>query len=77
MVAKMGGSGRRKEWEFGISTGKLLYIELTNNKILLYSIGNYIQYPVTNHNGKEYEKQNIYICTTKSICCTLEINATL
>ena len=27
-----------------------------NNKVLLYSTGNYIQYPVINHNGKEYEK---------------------
>ena len=27
--------------------------------VLLYSTGNYIQYPVINHNGKEYEK-NIY-----------------
>ena len=27
----------------------------------LYSTGNYIQYPVTNHNGKEYEKEYIYI----------------
>ena len=38
MFAKMGGSGGRKEWEFGISRGKLLYVELTN-KILLYSMG--------------------------------------
>ena len=27
-----------------------------NNKVLLYSPGNYIQYPVINHNGKEYER---------------------
>ena len=27
-----------------------------NNKVLLYSIGNYVQYPVINHNEKEYEK---------------------
>ena len=30
--------------------------------ILLYSIGKYTQYPVINHNGKEYEKEYIYIC---------------
>ena len=29
------------------------------NKVLLYSTGNYIQYPVINHNGKEYEKEYI------------------
>ena len=28
-----------------------------SNKALLYSTGNYIQYPVINHNGKEYEKE--------------------
>ena len=32
-----------------------------NNKVLLYSTGNYIQYPVINHNGKEYEKDYIYV----------------
>ena len=32
---------------------------MDNNKVLLYSTGNYIQYPVINHNGKEYEK--IYV----------------
>ena len=51
MVAK--GEG---EWEFGISRYKLLYIGWINNKVLLCSTENYIQYPVTNHNGKEYEK---------------------
>ena len=40
-------------WEFGISRWKLLYTEWINNKVLLYSTGNYIQYPVINHNGKE------------------------
>ena len=50
------GVGRRKDWEFGISRGKLLYTGWINNKVLLYSTGNYIQYPVTSHNGKEYEK---------------------
>ena len=43
-----------KDWEFGISRRKLLYIGWIKNKVLLYSTGNYIQYPVANHNGKEY-----------------------
>ena len=47
------GSRGGKDWEFGISRGKLLYIEWINNKVLLYSTGNYIQCPVINHNGKE------------------------
>ena len=34
-------------------------IYIINNKVLLYSTGNYIQYPVINHNGKEYEKEYV------------------
>ena len=37
---------------------------------MLYSIGNYHQYPMINHDGKEYE----YICITESLCCIAEIN---
>ena len=54
-----GGGGRGMDWEFGISRCKLLYTEWINNKVLLYSTGNYIQYPMINHNGKEYEKECI------------------
>ena len=32
-----------------------------NNKVLLYSTGSYIQYPGINHNGKEYEKECVYM----------------
>ena len=35
---------------------KLVYIGWINNKVLLYSTGNYIQYAVMNQKGKEYEK---------------------
>ena len=38
----------------------LLFIKQINNKVLLYSTGNYIQYLVTNYNGEEYEKEYIY-----------------
>ena len=55
------------EWEFGISRCKLLYREWINNKGLLYSTGNYIQYPMTNHNGKESEKIDICVCITESL----------
>ena len=44
------------DWELGISRFKLLYIGWVN-KVLLYSTGNYIQYPVINHNGNEYEEE--------------------
>ena len=32
-----------------------------NNMVLLYSTGNYIQYPVIKLNGKEYEKECMYV----------------
>lgn len=32
------------------------------DRFLLYSSGNCIQYPMINHNGKEYEKECVYIC---------------
>ena len=44
-----------KYWEFGINRSKLVYIEQINKKVLLHRT--YIQYPVINHNGKEYEEE--------------------
>ena len=44
---------------------KLLYIGWIINKVLLHSTGNYIQYPMINHNGKECFKKEcayLYIC---------------
>ena len=63
MVASGKGVVAGMNWEFGISRYKLLSIEWINNKALLYSTGNYIQYPVTSHNGKECKKEfiNIYM----------------
>ena len=43
-------------------------LELINSKVLLHSTGNYIQYPVINHNRKEYEKEYI----TESLCCAID-----
>ena len=60
MVAKGEENRGGMDWEFGVSRCKLLYIEWINNKVLLYT-GNYIQYPVINHNGKEYFKKRMYI----------------
>ena len=63
MAAK--GEAVGEEW---IGTGGLtgigwtnLYIGWINNKVLLYSIGSYIQYPVINHDGKEYDKEYMYV----------------
>ena len=79
MVAKEEEGKGGKVWEFGISRCKLVYIGWINNKVLLYSTGNYIQYPVINHNGRENEKNiyiyiYIYIYMTESLCYTAEIN---
>ena len=54
MVAKGEGNGGGKDREFGVSRGKLVYTGWTNNKVLLHGPGNSTQYPVINHNGKEY-----------------------
>ena len=63
MVAKGEGVGGGMEWEVGVSRCKRLYMEWINNKVQLYSTGNYIQYPMINHNRKEYfKKKNVYIC---------------
>ena len=77
MVAKGEGGGGGKDWEFGISRCKLLHVEWINNKVLLYSTGDYIQYPVINRNGKECLKKNVYIRVTESLCCTAAMNTTL
>ena len=53
-VAKGKGGRRGLDWESGIRRCKLVYVEWINNKVLLYSTENYIQYPVINYNGKEY-----------------------
>ena len=49
------------EREFGISRCKLVYIEWINNKVQLDGTENYIQYLVTNHNGKGYKTECIYL----------------
>ena len=73
-----GGRGRDKlgVWD---SRSKLSYMGWINNKVLLYSTGNYIQYLVITHNRKEYEKQQhvcLCVCITESLCCVAEGNTT-
>ena len=53
-----GGDGVRDGWigKLGL-TDVSYYIErIEKQQGPLYSIGKYFQYPVINHNGKEYEK---------------------
>ena len=71
---RVGGSGL--DQEFGVGRCKQLHIEWINNKVLLYSKGNDIQYPKVNQNGKRIGKKN-YIYITESICYTAEINTIL
>ena len=54
VVAKGDGGGRGLLGSLGVSRCKLLYTGWINNKVLLYSTGNYIQYPGISHSGKEY-----------------------
>ena len=54
VVAKGEGIGGGMEGEVGVSRCKLLYTEWINNRVLLYSTENYVQYPMIHHNGKEY-----------------------
>ena len=74
MVAKGGEVVEGRIGSLGLVDANY-YIEWINNKVLLYSTGNYIQYPVINHNGKEYEKEYLYI--TESLCYKAETNTPL
>ena len=50
---------------------------MNKQQVLLYSTGNYIQYSVANHNGKEHEKEYICMCITESLYCTVETTTRL
>ena len=66
VFAKSSGERHRGalHWEVGTSRCKPLYIEWINNKSLLYSIENYIQYPIISHIEKEHVYMYIYMCIT-------------
>jgi len=57
----VGGGWGGVNCELGISKPLQHKECIKKNKILLYSTGNYIQHPVMNHNGKEYEKECVYM----------------
>ena len=78
MVAKgQGGGSGTTDWEFGVGRRKLSHFEWISNKVLRYSTGNYIQSLGVEHDGKEYEKKNVYICMPGSLRCTAEIDTIL
>ena len=55
-----GRAGGGLDVEGGIRRRKLLYTRWINNKVLLHSTQNYIQYPGMNHNRKECK--NVCVC---------------
>jgi len=55
----------KEELGVGLANANYIIYRLwINNKVLLYSTANHIEYPMINHNGKEYEKEFIYIYIT-------------
>ena len=65
--------------EFGGDRCKLLHLEWISNEVLLYSTGNYIHSLGIEHDGREYEKKNVFVhyALTGSLCYTAEIGTTL
>ena len=51
--------------------------EINNQQGQVCSTGNFTQYFVITHKGKESEKEYIYICIIESLCYTSETNTTL
>ena len=49
---QQGGEGSGVDWEFEVNRCKLLHLEWISNKALLYSMGNYIQSLVREHDGR-------------------------
>ena len=61
----------------GINIHTLLYIKYINNKALLYSTGNYIEYFVIIYKGKESEKENTHTYTYVSEKAMVSHSSTL
>ena len=68
------GVGRTMKWEAGISRRKLLDTEWINSRSYCIAHRTIIQYPMINHNGKEYTIKNVYICIAEPLHCIAEIN---
>ena len=76
MVAKRERGGEGMDWEFRVTRCKPLHLEWIQNKVLLYSTGNYIQ-SLGIKLMENNIKKNVYMCITESLCCTAEINTIL
>ena len=60
MVAKEQGVGEGWVGSLGLTDADY-YTERIKNKVPPCSTGNYIQYPLIHYNGKEYEKDCLYV----------------
>ena len=58
------------KWELGVSRCKLSYRKWIDNKSLLCSPGNYIQYPMINCNGKGNEQDCMHTYDPTSLLCS-------
>ena len=47
--------------EFGVGKCKLLHVGWISNEVLLYRIGKYVLPLGMDHDGRSYEKKNVYI----------------
>ena len=52
VVAKEVGGGSGIDWDFGVSSFKLLHLEWTSNEVLLYGAGSCIQSLVIEHDSR-------------------------
>ena len=77
VVAKGKENGKEEDWGLGISRCIIYRMEKQDPTV---STENYVQYPLTSHDGKEYEKECIYVCVCVCVyiyiyiyiflCCT-------
>ena len=49
------------DWGFGVSRCELLHLAWVSNEVLLSSTGNFIHSFGIEHDGRSYEKKNVYI----------------
>jgi len=60
-LQKTCNEGEEGEDKFGINRHRGLHIKWINNKDLLYSTGNYIQYLAITYNREESEKEHMCV----------------
>ena len=63
--------------DFGVSKFKLQHWRWIGHEVLVSSTGNSVQSLGIHQDGREYEKKNVYICMTESLCCTAEMDTTV